>query len=268
MNTPPLTRLLQAAALALVAAVSGPAAASGDWSGVAGEFHKHIDDYEAEIEALVDEAESIAAARASGKDVDSRLAGYVDRWESVDVHGAIETQATVTYAGIWQGIIQMQQAGGSGASREEFRARVEDLKAALWQGFGAVRLAASQVRSGQAPAAEPAHEDAAPTEVVDAIIGELREAVDAYEAGDAAKAKDLIARAYIQRFEGLEGDLIEQDPDLVTSLEKDFNATLPLAMDNGKSVSAVRDELERMIGDLETAKDLLAESEQSRSEVF
>lgn len=264
-----LVQFCVATTLVLGGLTPGPALASGNWSNVAGEFHKHIDDYRTEIAGLIDEAESIAADRAAGEDVSARLAGYVDRWENVAVHGAIETQATVTYPGIWQAIIKLQQAGEAGASQAAFRARVEDLKAALWQGFGAVRLAASQVESGQASAsAEPAHGDAGPTEVVNAIIDQLREAVDLYESGDTDKAMDLIARAYIRRFEGLEGDLIEQDPELVRSLEKDFNATLPLAMENGRPVPEVQAELHRMIVDLKAAKRLLAEAEASRSEVF
>lgn len=256
-------------AITLAGATTGPALASGDWSDTAGEFHEHIDDYRTEISKLIDEAESIASDRESGKDVSARLESYVDLWESVSVHGAIETQAMVTYPGIWQGIIGLQQAGESGASKEEFRARVEELKAALWQGFGAVRLAANRVESGQ-PAAtvEPAHEDMDPAEAIDAIITELEEAVSAYEHGNTSKAEDLIAGAYIQRFEGLEGDLIEQNAELVRSLEKDFNATLPLAMKRNAPASELRDELARMISDLETAERLLVEAEESRSDVF
>lgn len=265
MSTSVIKQSLRAAAALLAMALPALALASGDWSDVSGQFREHIDDYRAEINEMIDEAEAIASARASGEDVGARLDAYVDLWESVKVHGAIETQATVTYPGIWQGIIGLQQAAEADAAPEVFQARLEDLKAALWQGFGAVRLAAS----GQTGAStEPAHDKTTPSEVVDAIVAELREAVSAYESGDTKRANELISSAYIERFEGLEGDLIEQDPDLVTDLEKDFNATLPMAMQRGEPVSEVRAELERMIADLETARQLLVQSAESRSEVF
>lgn len=261
--------VLVAAVVALGGGLSGPVAAHGEFGEDLEEFHKHIDDYREEVESLVTRAQSIARAQVDGQAVAPKIKAFVEHWESVGVHGAIETRATVTYPGIWQAIAALQQAAKNDVSGDELRALVKDLEAALWQGFGAVRLAANQVRSGQSAPAAPSHEQpSTPAEGIEAIVGQLREAVSAYASGEIDRGKDLIAEAYIQRFEGLEGELIEQNPDLVSSLEKDFNATLPMAMDRGAPVSEVKSELERIVADLQTAKDLLAEAEKSRSDVF
>lgn len=264
-----IQKVFLAAAMAAASVVAGPTMASGQWGEEARNFQEHLDDYQAEVEMLIEEANAIARAHETGQPVDSRLEEYIEQWENVGVHGAIETRATVLYAGIWQGIIGLQQAAGNDTPPDEFRKLVDKLEAALWQGLGGVRLAAAQVRAGTAPQpAGSAHDDASPSEAIEAIVAQLREAVDAYEAGDTEQANELIAEAYIERFEGLEGDLIEQDAELVRSLEKDFNATLPMAMKRGAPASEVRGELDRMIGDLATAEKLLVESEKSRSEVF
>lgn len=269
MKKPLFLQVALFTALVAGTAFSGPSMASGQWGEESKNFHEHIDDYRGEIHRMIEEARAIADAHAAGKTVGPRLDDYIELWESVGVHGAIETRATVLYAGIWQGIIGLQQAAGNDTPPGEFRKLVDKLEAALWQGFGGVRLAAAQVRAGTAPEpAGSAHDAASPAESIEAIVTQLREAVDAYEAGDTERANELIAEAYIERFEGLEGDLIEQDAELVRSLEKDFNATLPMAMKRGAPASELRGELDRMIGDLEKAEKLLVEAEQSRSEVF
>ncbi|MDZ7686128.1 MAG: hypothetical protein U5O39_14865 [Gammaproteobacteria bacterium] len=72
----------------------------------------------------------------------------------------------------------------------------------------------------------------------------------------------------MDRFEGLEGDLIARDPELVAGLEKDFNATLPLLMQEGASLEEVGETLDSMRNKLERASEILREVEGSRSEVF
>ena len=73
---------------------------------------------------------------------------------------------------------------------------------------------------------------------------------------------------YLQRFEGVEGDLIAQDAALVEDLEKDFNVTLPQAISKDKGVDSVRKVVETMQTKLDRARVLLVEAEKSRKDVF
>ena len=69
-------------------------------------------------------------------------------------------------------------------------------------------------------------------------------------------------------FEHLEGDLIEADADLVTTIELEFNAGLPLVFKNGGSVADARAKLAEMTKSLNQAKKLLSKLQSERSSVF
>ena len=97
---------------------------------------------------------------------------------------------------------------------------------------------------------------------------DLEQAVAAYEANELARAEGLIHQTYMSRFEGLEGDLIERNPELVSSLERDFNATLPLLMQQRAGSEEVQATLRSMTERLETAGAILESVEQTRPEVF
>lgn len=81
-------------------------------------------------------------------------------------------------------------------------------------------------------------------------------------------ATTLVHDTYLQRFEGVEGDLIAKDAALVEDLEKDFNVTLPQAISKDTGVDAVRKVVESMQAKLDRARALLVEVEQSRKDVF
>ena len=78
----------------------------------------------------------------------------------------------------------------------------------------------------------------------------------------------LVHDTYLQRFEGVEGDLIAQDAALVEDLEKDFNVTLPQAISKDLGVDAVRKAVEAMQVKLDRARELLVKAEKSRKDVF
>lgn len=103
---------------------------------------------------------------------------------------------------------------------------------------------------------------------VGAILQQLEKAVRSYADGDAERASSLVHAAYMNIFEGLEGDLIEQDPDLVSQLELDFNAALPATFEEDGSPEKAREMLETMRGRLLRAKELLSESKADRPDVF
>ena len=231
------------------------------------EFQTHMDDYRGEIDELIADVETIVGGHASGKAGKAEVEALIEHWEEVGVHTVIEAKAMVTYPGVWQAVIVLQQAVEAGQHGDVVAAG-ERVKAALWQSFGALRLAASQVGSVAAPVAAEDVEPASGPETVDRIIADLEQAVAAYRADNLARAEALIHEAYMSRFEGLEGDLIERDPELVSSLEKDFNATLPLLMQRGASMHEVQAALQSMKTQLEDASEILESVEASRSEVF
>ena len=103
---------------------------------------------------------------------------------------------------------------------------------------------------------------------IDQILQQLQSAVKHYEAGDGQQAEKTVYAAYMMIFEGLEGELIERDPDLVFQLEIDFNAGLPLLFKQGAPLAEVRDQYDSMEKNLKVAKQLLAETEAERSSVF
>ena len=81
-------------------------------------------------------------------------------------------------------------------------------------------------------------------------------------------ATSIVHDTYLHRFEGVEGALIEQDAALVEDLEKDFNVTLPKALEGKSSVDDVRKVVESMQVKLDKAKSLLEEAEKKRKDVF
>lgn len=98
-------------------------------------------------------------------------------------------------------------------------------------------------------------------EAIERIEADLHEAVEAYEAGNESDAKSIISNTYLSNFEGVEGALIENDPDLVEELEADFNERLPGLIDEGASVDEVRQKVESMEERLHEAEEILAAQE-------
>ena len=243
--------------------------AHGDDEGVEA-FHEHLDHYAQEVDRLSARVHELVDRRVEGGKLgEAELDGLIDAWEEVGVHVAIERKATPLYPGIWQALIGFRQATEAGAPVAELRDRADAVRDALLQGLGAVRLAASQV--DRSAAAAPPQAESAPMDAdnaLDAIVKALDASVAAYDSDDLAEAESLIHEAYMQRFEGLEGDLIEQDPELVSDLEAAFNARLPMLMQEGAALGAVQAEVRDMKRSLEQARELLRERDAGRSEVF
>ncbi|WP_232685638.1 PGF-CTERM sorting domain-containing protein [Halobacterium zhouii] len=91
----------------------------------------------------------------------------------------------------------------------------------------------------------------------------LHEAVEAYENGEPAKAKQIIRQTYLSYFEGLEGELIEKRPELVEELEADFNKELPALIEQNASVSEVRKKVEAMEEKLHTVEKVLSQGNET-----
>jgi len=230
------------------------------------EFQEHLDDYQQDVNKLSSILDGIVDDYAADKDAAAGVDAFVEEWEEVDYHLVVETKATPLYPAIWQGIVGLRDAISNDAPDSEVRAAADDLEAALWEGMGGVRLAAANpdlaAGGGEQHAAETPHD------TIHHIEDDLDHAVEDYADGELAEAKDLIMKTYLNRFEGLEGDLIEQDPKLVVGLEEDFNARLPMLMEQGAPVEKVQAKVDEMKKGLERAEQLLMEKETAKSEVF
>lgn len=264
--------LPSALACTLLLALLAPAGAHahGDAEGVE-RFHEHLDDYEKEVSKLSEELDALVADAAAGRELGGALEELVHHWEEVGVHAAIERKASRLYPPVWQALVAFRKAAEGGADAAALRERARALRAALWQGLGGVKLAAAQVEAAEAGPSEASAgsggaED--PQETLAAIRDALDRAVEAYEAGEVERAESLVHEAYVSRFEGLEGDLIERDAELVSDLEQAFNARLPMLLQEGAETRAVRAEVRGMKESLERAGELLRETEGERSEVF
>ncbi|MBN8431096.1 hypothetical protein JF535_09565 [Microbulbifer salipaludis] len=229
----------------------------------------HLNQYSEEVRWLIGKYDGVVDTyEAKGKKA-TNTQQLLEFWEEVDFHSAIETNYVPVYANIWQGIYGIKQAIEAGKPVAEVRAEQEKLNSAFWQGLGAVKLAAQFQEKGllakvQTTEAEPT---TAP-ETLDDIKHRLDRVVAKYAEQLPEAATSLVHDTYLNRFEGVEGALIEQDAALVEDLEKDFNVTLPQALDGKTSVDDVRKVVESMQVKLDKAKSLLLEAEKKRKDVF
>jgi len=241
-------------------------------TGEAGEhvedFQNHIEDYASDVRRLDQELDALAERYAQGKEVSSEMAAFVASWEEVKYHGAVEEVATSLYPPIWQAIGGLRQAVEAEESPEAVRQRADRLSAALHQGLGGLRIKAqmAQAGDGSKEAAEPEEPDS--EKAFQDIRDRLDQAVAAYKEGKADRAKSLIRDAYFNRFEGLEGVLIEQDAGLVTRLEQAFHADLPGLINQEAPVDRVREQAEGMKKSLAEAEELYRQAKSDEGEVF
>lgn len=263
------------ATLAGAALLPGPALATGVAGDHVQKFEQHIDDYEAGVGKLATELDEVVARYKAGGDTDAAIAEFIQTWEGVKYHGAVETVATPMYSPIWQGINGLRTAINQDAGLEAVRERKAQLLAALHQGLGALKYKARAGSSegnagggGDHGHAEEHHGDEGVHGTMERIRDLLDRTVSAYADGDSDKATGLIQEAYFQNFEGLEGGLIEADPDLVTRLEEAFNAELPGLIQKEAPVDDVRAKVDAMKERLEGAEKVLEARKDEKGKVF
>ena len=92
-----------------------------------------------------------------------------------------------------------------------------------------------------------------PEEIVEEIERLLDEIVATYESGDAAAAAEFSAEAYLENYEVIEAEVIEQAPDVNEELEPLLGADLRKRINEGAPI----DEIEDMVA---RAKELLQEA--------
>lgn len=150
-------------------------------------------------------------------------------------------------------------------ANEELRELYERLHTAMNQQAGteeAEQLAAS-IGGEYAEYTGIEVEQTGSTAAIERIEADLHAAVEAYEEGNVSEAQSLIKGTYLTNFEGIEGTLIAEDPELVEDLEAAFNEDLPALIDENASVSTVRERVETMESKLETAETILSDLEET-----
>lgn len=256
------------AALGVVLALSaGPAAANGPIGEHVNHLQDHLDEYTREVNWLIEQVDGIVDTYETDGAEAAGPGAVVEHWEAVKVHSAIETNYVPVYAAIWQGLFGVKEGIEKKAPVAQVREQQSQLEQALWQGLGAVKLAAQYQQQGLLAKVQTT-EPTSPTETLDVVKQELDRVVAKYAEQLPDEAVSIVHATYLERFEGVEGALIEQNADLVEDLEKDFNVTLPRALQDGAGVDDVREIVQAMQGKLDNAKSLLEKAEQDRKDVF
>ena len=267
MRTPTSLRTAALIALAGSLLLSRGALAGGPIGEHVNDLDAHLDAYTEEVRWLIDEANGIVERYGSSGVEASNPAALMENWEAVDFHAAIETNYIPLYASIWQGLFAVRSAIEAEEPLAAVQVQQAELEQTLWQSLGAVKMAAKVQATG---VAQPVEEGAelSPVATLDVVKERLNRVVAKYAEQLSDEAIEIVQDTYLSLFEGVEGALIEQDAGLVEDLEIDFNVTLPKAIQDGGSVDAVRAVVVAMNGKVDTAKELLAEAEASRSSVF
>ncbi|GEM_PF-1559352 len=262
---------LAAAVLLGAVLVPGVSLGHGEAGAHVDAFEEHLDDYEADVQSLAGRLETLVDRYRAEEDrgAAEELEAFMAAWKEVKFHAAVEEVATPLYSPIWRAITDLHQALESGSPAEVVEQRARALRATLYEGLGGLRLRANLDMSepaGDGHATAEASSSAGAT--LARIREQLDEAVAAYGSGDTERARSLIEAAYFERFEGIEGGLIEADPELVTRLEAAFNAELPGLMVEGAPREAVADKVASMKEALGRAEALLGDADEASSEVF
>ena len=249
--------------------LSSHSLANGEIGDHVNELDKHIGQYVEEVNWLIEQMEDMVDTYAVKGAKAAKSERVMDFWEEVDFHSAIEVNFVPVYASIWQGLFAVKTAIDEEAPVKQVEHELEVLETTFWQALGAVRLAAKLQKDGLLKAVETTeNEPVTPAETLADIQNRLDRVVAKHAEQLKEVAKNLVFDTYLHRFEGVEGTLIEHDADLVEDLEKDFNVTLPKALDAGASVDKVRAIVDEMNAKLDTAKSLIEEAEKRRKNVF
>ncbi|MEQ6885439.1 hypothetical protein [Salicola sp. Rm-C-2C1-2] len=252
---------------AALVALPFTAAADGEAGDHVKDLKSHLGNYESEVNRFVERVEKLVGRYAEQGPDAAETDDLIELWEQVRIHSAVEVNQAPVYASIWQGIYGVKEAIDQEKDIATVRAEQKALESALWQALGVVKMAAQHQADG-------GHDDdstessASGSATVDEIVAQLDEVTVEHAEGETEEATELVHDTYMNLFEGIEGALIEQDAELVESLEKDFNVTLPKLLENGASVSEVTNRVDAMKDKLARAQELLKKAEESQGDVF
>jgi len=229
----------------------------------------NLDNYSSEVNWLLEKIDGIVARYQKGGTEAAQPDKIVDHWEAVDFHAAVETNYIPLYASIWQGLYGVKTSIEKAAPVAEVNAERKKLEVALWQSLGAVKLASQFQDRGLLE--KVALREGGPSnslEALDEVHTRLDRVVAKYAEKLGKEAVSIVQDTYLNLFEGVEGELIAQDADLVEDLEIDFNVKLPQAIEKDAGVDSVRAVVVEMQGKLATAKQLLENAQKKKKDVF
>jgi len=262
--------VFSAAILTLAALLtSGQVAANGPIGEHVNHLQDHLDNYTKDVQWLITKVDGIVTTYESKGRKAAQTDAVVDHWEAVDFHAAIETNFVPLYAKIWQGLYGVKQSIDDELPIDEVRQQQAVLEQVLWQALGAIKLAAQYQEQGLLSTIKTS--SSTPTTLIgslDEVKHQLDRVVAKYAEKLPGEAIKIVHDTYLNLFEGVEGALIEQDADLVVALEKDFNVTLPKAIEDTKSVDNVQQVVADMKDKLNHAKDLLQAANKEKKAVF
>jgi len=254
---------------AVVLLSSQAAFANGEIGDHVNHMADHIENYTKEVNWLNTQAEGIVTRYKSQGVKAAKTQLLVENWEAVDFHSAIETNFVPAYASIWQGIYGLKKALESKAPLSEIQSQQQLFRQSLWQALGAVRLAAQYQERGLIDPIKTSKADPANSrETIKVIENRLNRVVAKYAEQLPKEAVKIIHNTYLNLFEGIEGELIALDAELVEDLEKDFNVTLPNSVQNNETVDQVRQNVNMMKKKLDKAYALLQQSSAKKKDVF
>lgn len=82
----------------------------------------------------------------------------------------------------------------------------------------------------------------------------LDQAAEEYEEGNAQRARALTLEAYLENYENIEGDIKEDDPELMEKIEIDMRVNLVKMIDDGRPIDEIKAHISMIKTDLQTAK--------------
>jgi len=89
---------------------------------------------------------------------------------------------------------------------------------------------------------------------IDHIKELLDRSVEEYSEGNAPEAKALAVEAYLDNYEFIEGDIAQDDRDLMEKIEIDMRVALVQMIDQGRPVTDIETHVDQIKADLETAR--------------
>lgn len=256
-------------AMVLITVLAPQAMANGKIGDHVNHLSDHVGEYTKEVNWLIDKVDGIVERYAEHGAKAARAEKVVDYWESVDFHAAIESNYVPLYASIWQGLYGVKTSIEKGADSAQVKVEQLKLEQALWQSLGAVKLASQFQDKGLLQ--QVALRDGAPRNSIEAlheVSTRLDRVVAKYAEQLNKEALGIVYDTYMNLFEGVEGELIAQDADLVAALEKDFNVTLPKAIEDNTGVDNVRAVVESMQDQISQARSLLEKAKREKKDVF
>ncbi len=236
------------------------------------DLQSHLGEYEENLAVVMSNYAGVVDKYVAGESPDTEQ--LLKFWEDAEMHYAIELNYIPIYAKIWQNIFAIKEGIDSKAPAAQVQGSQQALEQILWQALGAVKMAA-KVQAEKAKAAgdtatteKKEDESLSPVETIAVIQDKLDRVMAKCAERDFEAATEMVHDTYLNLFEGVEGQLIEQDAKLVEDLEKDFNVTLLKVIEKEAPLAEIKGVTEDMKGKLNQASSLLAEAEKKKKDVF